>query len=55
MLFPRSDQAISINIFGQSLKTYLFNNYSDCVSFYTYMCSVFLGSVSARAFVTVSV
>ena len=28
---------------------------TDCVSFYTYMCSVFLGSVSARAFVTVSV
>jgi len=24
----------------------------DCVSFYTYMYSVFLGSVTARAFVT---
>ena len=47
------DPAISINIFTVKL---VFSTIVliDCVSFYT-MYSVFLGSVTARAFVTVSV
>ena len=49
--------AISINIFRQSLETHLYNNNIpiDCVSFYTDMYSAFLGFVTERAVVTVSV
>jgi len=43
------NSGISINILRQSLKTIL------PVSFYTHMYSAFLGSVTACAFVTVSV
>jgi len=57
LLSQLRDPAISIIIFRQSLKTYLFNSYSDrlCFTLHLHMYSVSLGSVTTRAFVTVSV